>query len=83
MEVPPSLDRQRDYTCAMHSSSYHSIFELDNIPTMNKRVESILVSCCVAFWNVLFDRFVSAGDRGFFVDRSRGTVFLLAFLARN
>jgi hypothetical protein len=28
----------------MDSSSYHSIFEHDNIPTMNKRVESTLVS---------------------------------------
>jgi hypothetical protein len=44
MEVPPSLDRQRDCTCIMDSSSYHSIFEQDNIPTMNKCVESILVS---------------------------------------
>jgi hypothetical protein len=44
MEVPPSLDRQRDYTCAMDLSSYHSIFEQDDIPTMNKRVESPLVS---------------------------------------
>jgi hypothetical protein len=38
------MDRQRDCTCTMDSSSYHSIFEEDNIPTMNKRVESILVS---------------------------------------
>jgi hypothetical protein len=44
MEVPLSLDRQRDYTCTLDSSSYHSIFEQDNIPTMNKRVESTLVS---------------------------------------
>jgi hypothetical protein len=29
MEVPPSLDRQRDYTCAMDLSSYHFIFEQD------------------------------------------------------
>jgi hypothetical protein len=26
MEVPPSLDRQRDYACTMDSSSYHSMF---------------------------------------------------------
>jgi hypothetical protein len=38
------MDIQRDYTYAMDSSSYHSIFEQDNIPTMNKRVESTLVS---------------------------------------
>jgi hypothetical protein len=44
MEVPPSLDRQRDYTCVMDSSSYHSIFEQDNIPTMSKQVQSTLVS---------------------------------------
>jgi hypothetical protein len=44
MEVPPSLDRQRDCTCTMDSSPYHFIFEQDNIPTMNKRVESTLVS---------------------------------------
>jgi hypothetical protein len=44
MEVPPSLDRQRDYTYIMDSSSYHSMFEQDNIPTMSKRVESTLVS---------------------------------------
>jgi hypothetical protein len=31
----------------------------------------------------LFGHFVLAGDRGFFVDRSRGTVFLLAFLESN
>jgi hypothetical protein len=44
MEVPPSLDRQRDYTYTMDSSSYHFMFEQDNIPTMSKRVESTLVS---------------------------------------
>jgi hypothetical protein len=44
MEVHPSLDRQRDYTCSMDSSSYHSIFEQDNMLTINKRVESTLVS---------------------------------------
>jgi hypothetical protein len=40
----PSLNRQRDYACTMGSSSYHSIFEQDNISMMIKRVESILVS---------------------------------------
>jgi hypothetical protein len=44
MEVPPSLDKQRDYKCTMDSSSYHSIFEQDNILTMSKRVESSVVS---------------------------------------
>jgi hypothetical protein len=44
MEVPPSLDSQRDYTCTMDSSLYHSMFEQDNIPMMSKRVESTLVS---------------------------------------
>jgi hypothetical protein len=38
------MDRQRDYTCTMDSSSYHSMFEQDNISTMSKRVESTLVS---------------------------------------
>jgi hypothetical protein len=44
MEMPPSLDRQRDYTCTMNSSLYHSIFEQDNITMMSKRVESTLAS---------------------------------------
>jgi hypothetical protein len=44
MEVPSSLNRQRDYACTMGSSSYHSIFEQDNISTMSRRVESILTS---------------------------------------
>jgi hypothetical protein len=44
MEVPPSLNRQRDYAYTMGSSSYHPIFEQDNISTMSRRVESILAS---------------------------------------
>jgi hypothetical protein len=44
MEVPPSLSRQRDYAYTMGSSSYHPIFEQDNILTMSRQVESILAS---------------------------------------
>jgi hypothetical protein len=44
MEVPPSLNRQRDYACTMGSSSYHSIFEQNIILTMSRLVESMLVS---------------------------------------
>jgi hypothetical protein len=44
MEVPPSLNRQKEYTHTMGSSSYHSIFEQDNISTISRRVENILAS---------------------------------------
>jgi hypothetical protein len=44
MEVPPGLNRQRDYAYTMGSSSYHPIFEQDNISTMSRWVESILAS---------------------------------------
>jgi hypothetical protein len=37
-------------------------------------------ACCVAFQVILFTRFVLADNWGFFVDRSRRTVFLLVFL---
>jgi hypothetical protein len=74
MEVSPSLNRQRDCTCTMDSSSYHSIFEQDNISMMNKRVESTLVSYDEQTMLVVspFGPFYSAvsfltGDRGFFV----------------
>jgi hypothetical protein len=39
-----SLNRQMDYAYTMGSSSYHSIFEHDNISTMSRWVESILAS---------------------------------------
>jgi hypothetical protein len=44
IEVPPSLNRQRDYTYTIGSLSYHSIFEQDNISPMGRQVESILAS---------------------------------------
>jgi hypothetical protein len=44
MEVPPSLDRQRDYACTMESSSYHSInTELSlNIPATSSLILSVM-----------------------------------------
>jgi hypothetical protein len=42
MEVPPSLNRQRDYVCTMGSSSYHSTFEHDNISTLSRWAESMM-----------------------------------------
>jgi hypothetical protein len=42
MEVPPNLNRQRDYACTMGSSSY--TFGQDNISTMSRRVEGIQAS---------------------------------------
>jgi hypothetical protein len=44
MEVPLSLDRQRDSACTMGSSSYRSTFEQDNISTMSRWIEGILAS---------------------------------------
>jgi hypothetical protein len=48
MEVSPSLNRQRDYTCTTSSLSYHSTFEQVNITIMSSQAESILSSLKVA-----------------------------------
>jgi hypothetical protein len=44
MQVPPSLNRQKDYACSTGSSLYHSTFEQDNISTISRQAESILTS---------------------------------------
>jgi hypothetical protein len=42
--VPHNLNKQKEYTCNTGSSLHYSMFEQDNISTMNRLVKSTMAS---------------------------------------